>query len=92
MKERVVTREKLELNKQRILKQSQLLREQNLAPDPPFETKQTILKLVVDQIKLNVNEGWFDIEGIIPGRYYVDTAQATIVSTSKGRDSLPRRA
>ncbi|MBI5033042.1 MAG: recombinase family protein [Chloroflexi bacterium] len=90
LKERVVTREKLELNKQRILKQSQLLREQNLAPDPSFEIKRTILKLVVDQIKLNVNEGWFDIEGIIPGRYYVDTAQATIVSTSKDMDSSHR--
>lgn len=92
LKARVVTQEKMELNKQRILKQSQVLKEQGLTPDPPFEVKQTILKLVVDRIKLNVDEEWFDIEGIIPGRYYADGGNATIVCTSKDKDSSRQSA
>ncbi len=92
LKERVVTRQKMELNKQRILHQSQALREQGLTPDPPFDVKQTILKLVVDRIALNVDEEWFEIEGVIPGRYFVDAAPVTIVCTSKDTGSSRQSA
>ena len=37
--------------------------------DAPFEFRQRMLKLLVDKIFLDVNGGWFRIEGEIPGRY-----------------------
>jgi site-specific DNA recombinase len=75
---RVLTREKLEINKQRVLEVSAALKKHGLTPNPPFETKQTILKLVVDKISLNVDEGWFELEGIIPGRFPIDESIACI--------------
>ena len=75
---RVLSPEMSELNKERILRQSEVLREQGLAPNPPFEVKQTILKLVVERIKLNVAENWFEIEGVIPGFYELDVSTESI--------------
>ncbi len=89
--QRVITREKLEINKQRVLEQSRRIKEQGITPDAPFEIKQTILKLVVDEISLNVDEGWYDMTGVIPGRFYVDDSSA-IVSTPVDRGSWRRRA
>ena len=76
LKNRVMSQEELELNKEKILAQSQLLKEQELTPEPLFEVKQTILKLVVDQIKLNVDEGWFEIEGLVPGHYFLEGTES----------------
>ena len=81
---RVLTRERLELNKQIVLQQSAALKQQGLVPDPPFQKKQAMLKLVVDKIHLNVDEGWFEIEGVIPGRYSINS---TIESIPEDKDS-----
>lgn len=86
---RVVTRDRLEMNKQIVLHQSAALQEQGLVPDPPFEKKQAVLKLVVDQIRLNVDEGWFEIEGVIRGRHDLTSA---IGSIPEDTDSSPRAA
>ncbi len=88
LQSRVLTREKFELNKQQVLTQTAILREHGLTVDPPFEIKQSILKLVVDQIKLNVNEGWFEIEGVLRGRFEVNES---IVCIPVDRDSLRPR-
>ncbi len=86
--QRVITREKLEVNKQRVLEQSRRFKEQGITPDAPFEIKQTILKLIVDEISLNVDEGYYDMIGVIPGRFYVDDSSA-IAGTSMDRGSSP---
>lgn len=86
---RVLTREKLELNKQRVLLQAAGLRERGLTPNPSFEVKQTILKTVVEKIRLNVDEGWFEIEGILPGHCSIDDSIACI---PVDMDSLPPAA
>lgn len=72
----VITRERLELNKQIVLHQANSLRERGLVADAPFEVQQAILKLVVDRISLNVDEGWFEIEGIISGNFGLDSTIA----------------
>jgi hypothetical protein len=33
--------------------------------------KRNIIKTIVERIILNVNEGWFELEGVIRGRYYL---------------------
>ena len=40
-----------------------------LALNAPFEIRQRVVKSVVDKITLNVNEGWFEMEGVIRGQY-----------------------
>ena len=40
-----------------------------LALNAPFEIRQRVIKSVVDRITLNVNEGWFEMEGVIRGQY-----------------------
>jgi site-specific DNA recombinase len=88
---RVLTREKLELNKQKLLKQSEILRAHGLSPNPPFETKQTILKLVVEKIALNVDEGWFELAGMIPGHYEIEEKNPSIVCIPEDRGSSQPR-
>lgn len=73
MKTRVISRERLELNKQVILQQSASLKQQGVIPEPPFDKKQAMLKVVVDKITLNVDEEWFEIAGVIPGRYNINS-------------------
>jgi hypothetical protein len=40
-----------------------------LAENAPPEIKRNILKSIIDRIVLNVDEGWFELEGVIRGRY-----------------------
>jgi site-specific DNA recombinase len=42
-----------------------------LAQNAPFEVRRNIIKTIVERIVLNVNEGWFELEGVIRGRYYL---------------------
>ena len=42
-----------------------------LIKDASFEDRQRIIKLVVDRVVLNVNEGWCRIEGAVGGLYPV---------------------
>ena len=34
--------------------------------------RQRIIKTIVDKIRLNTNEGWFELEGVISGQFLFD--------------------
>jgi site-specific DNA recombinase len=40
-----------------------------LTLDAPFEIRKRIIHTIIDRIILNVNEGWFELNGIFQGRY-----------------------
>ena len=40
-----------------------------LAHNAPFEVKRNIIKAIVEKIVLNVDDNWFELEGVIRGRY-----------------------
>lgn len=82
---RVLTRDQLEERKGLVLAMADHALESGLVMDAPFEIKQRIIKLVVDKIMLNVNEGWFRIEGVVRGKCRLNES---IESTSVGRDTL----
>ena len=84
LREQLLSPEQLEERKELVLKLSQELREQNIPVDPPFELKQRILKLVVDEIQLSVGEGWLKLNGAIRGQF-------PIVNTSVDMDCEPER-
>jgi hypothetical protein len=44
-------------------------RKNGLSLDAPFELKRRIIKTIVEKITLNVNKGWFELEGIVRGQY-----------------------
>ncbi len=68
----ILTRVQFEEQKQRILAISANVRETGLILEAPFAVKKQILKMVVDQIVLDTHEGWFRIEGALPGFYRID--------------------
>lgn len=84
LREQELTREDIEHKRQLVLAVAKRTREQGMQLDMPFAVKQRVIKTVVDQIVLNKSEGWFRIEGIIPGTFSLND---DIVSTSVGRDS-----
>ena len=68
---KIVTREKIEATKARVLAICNEMKPENPEIDPPFEIKKTILKLIVDKIRINTREGWFELEGAFRGRYSI---------------------
>ncbi len=59
-----------------------------LIKDASFEDRQRIIKLVVDRVVLNVNEGWCRIEGAVRGIYPVpgnDDIENSSVGTGSSR-------
>lgn len=76
---RTIDQQQIEEDKATILALSEHFRETGIAIDPPFEVKRRIVKLLIDQIILDANEGWFRIEGRIPGTWPLD---GSIVSSS----------
>lgn len=65
----VLSPEQLEERKHIILAMSKRIQEEHLPIDPPFEVKQRIIKLVVDEITLNVRDGWLELRGALRGTY-----------------------
>jgi site-specific DNA recombinase len=56
--------------------------------DVPFEMKRRIVKMIVDDIEVNVNERWFRIKGVLKGTFSLD--DVAFVNTPVGR-GLARR-
>ncbi len=56
-------------------------KDSGLTEDAPYETKRRIIRLMIDKITLNVNEGWVKLEGSLSGLYYL-----------WGEDGKPRMA
>lgn len=72
LRSQVMTPEQLEQRKTAILEMSRQMQSQNIPIDPPFEIKQRIIKLVVDEIVLNVTEGWLKLDGTIRGAFTIE--------------------
>ncbi len=103
----LMSEEQYEMRKREILIVCQNAMKNGLSLDAPFEMKQRIIKTIVEKITLNVNEGWFELEGIIQGLYLlVDNNEngpddgpdigtnefGEIAGNSKGRGSSPPQA
>jgi len=65
----LISPDNFEEKKRAILMICNTAMENGLAEDAPFEVKQRIIKTVVENIILNVNENWFELQGVIHGRY-----------------------
>jgi site-specific DNA recombinase len=65
----LISPEKFDERKQEILLVCSNATTNGLAQNAPFEVKRNIIKTIVERITLNVNEGWFELEGVIRGRY-----------------------
>jgi hypothetical protein len=69
-----VSVEQVEAQKRMILEFANKLQSLNVHIDPPFELKQRILKLTVNQIIVNQREGWFRLEGVIRGTFAIENS------------------
>jgi hypothetical protein len=67
----LISPEKFEERKQEIMMVCRNAASKGLIENAPFEVKRNIIKTIVERIILNVNEGWFELEGVIRGRYYL---------------------
>ena len=79
-----LTEEEFQERKRLVLAMAEYAKENGLAADAPFEIKRRIIKLLVDRVLLNVDEGWLRIEGITPGR--IDLRES-IENTPVDKDS-----
>jgi site-specific DNA recombinase len=89
VKVKIVTHEEIEATKARIISICAHYRPHVENVETPFEMKKVMTRLVVDRIKINTREEWFDLEGVFRGRYDYDGA---IVNISAGRGSPSPRA
>lgn len=67
--ESLISPDRFEQQKQEILLVCRHAIDNGAAQNAPFEVRRTIIKTIVDRIILNVDENWFEMEGIIRGRY-----------------------
>ena len=65
----LISPKRIEQQKQEILMICQRATSNGLAQDAPFEVKRNIIKAIVERVILNVDENWFELEGIVRGRY-----------------------
>lgn len=65
----LISPDRFEQQKQEILLVCQRATANGLAQDAPFEVRRNIIKAIVEKIVLDVNGNWFELEGIIRGRY-----------------------
>ncbi|MDP3046391.1 MAG: hypothetical protein Q8O07_02830, partial [Chloroflexota bacterium] len=72
----VMTREDFQGRKRLVLAVADQALKSGLVMDAPFDIKQRVIKLVVDKIVLNVNEGWFRLDGMVRGKYELSGAIA----------------
>jgi site-specific DNA recombinase len=65
----LISPDRFEQQKQEILLICQQATANGLAHNAPFEVRRNIIKTIVEKIILNVDENWFELEGVIHGRY-----------------------
>lgn len=65
----LISPDRFEQQKQEILLICQRATANGLAHDAPFEVRRNIIKAIVEKIILNVDGNWFELEGVIRGRY-----------------------
>ena len=69
LKSQTVTWEMVENKKRWMLNFVESASMSGSAMEAPFMIRQSIITAVVDRIVLNVNEGWFKLEGVLGGEY-----------------------
>ena len=84
----IISEEEFNVRKHRVSEMAEELRSELTALDVPFEIKRRIVKMIVDDIQLNVNEGWFKMKGVLRGTFSI--RDSAFVSTPAGRDSWLR--
>jgi len=87
IEEGLIRPEQYEERKQEILAICQNAKISGLAFDTPFEVRQRIIRTIVDQITLNANEGWFELEGVINGQYLFNNDDKVGEPTDSGSQS-----
>ncbi len=65
----LISPESFEARKQTILLICRTAQENGLAQNAPFDVKKRIIKTVVSKVTLDTVERWFELDGIIKGRY-----------------------
>ena len=65
----MMTADQFEERKLEILLICQTATANGLVLNAAFDIKKNVIHTVVDRIILNVNEGWFELDGIFRGRY-----------------------
>jgi site-specific DNA recombinase len=70
----ILTEEQYAMRKQEILLACENARKSGLSLEAPFELKRRIIKTIVEKITLNANEGWFELEGVVQGKYCLFTS------------------
>jgi hypothetical protein len=69
LSDNLISPDRFEQQKQEILMICQHAAGNGLAEDAPFDVRRNIVKAIVEKIVLNVDENWFELQGIIHGRY-----------------------
>lgn len=69
LNESLISPDRFEQQKQEILLICERATANGLAQDAPFEVRRNIIKAIVEKIVLDVDGNWFELEGIIRGRY-----------------------
>ena len=87
----IMTREQYEEKKLMIMKIAENAVRSGVVQDAPFEVKQRVIKTIVDKIILNTNEGWFRIEGVIRGNYFLEPENNSNGSDGNGNGSSGKR-
>ena len=81
----IMTQEEFNQRRQMVTDFVERMRSDLCSMDVPFEVKRRIVKMIVDEIELNVNERWFKIKGVLKGTFSLDGER--FVTTPVGRDS-----
>ena len=84
----IIDRGEFERRKERVLAVARDIHSGATDLDLPYSEKRRIIKILVDDILLNVNEGWFKIQGAFTGAYSIHDGK--FVSIPGGRGSWPR--
>ena len=89
----IMTKKQYEDKKQNIYKLCQMAKDTGIALDAPFEVKQQIIKTIVDKIILNVNENWYELQGVINGRFpiRIESNHNPVAITATQSDPAPAR-
>jgi site-specific DNA recombinase len=87
---RIVSEEDIQERKQMLSDVADRVRCKLHSMDIPFEIKRRVVRMLIDHIEMNVNEGWFTIYGILRGTFSIDTGE--FVNTPGDMGSSPKSA
>lgn len=78
LRERQVSKEEIEADKEMILAIAHQMKTSGVALDAPFELKKRIIQMVVDRVIINVVEQSFELQGQIRGTFFFDDNGAIV--------------